>query len=65
MKKKKNAYPRISGKPMDPIRRRKFNELRKLFRWSIANAAEQNGEVLSSATLTTAAWNCAFHAVTQ
>lgn len=60
----KTKYPTLNGKPMDPIRKREFNALRKLFRWTIANAAGNKGEVLSSAALSTAAWNCAFEAVT-
>lgn len=59
------TYPKVNGKPFDSLRRKEFDKLRKSFRWAIADAASRNKEVLSSGTLTTAAWNCAFLAVTS
>lgn len=57
-------YPKSGGKEWDSIRKKEFNKWRKLFRWTIAQAADHNGTPLDSKLLTTAAWNCAFHVVT-
>jgi hypothetical protein len=50
---------------MDPKRKRDFNKWRKQFRLEVARSASHTDEVLSSAALTTIAWNCAFLVVTD
>lgn len=57
-------YPKSGGKEFDSIRKKEFNKWRKLFRWTIGQAANHKGVALDSDVLTTAAWNCAFHVVT-
>lgn len=58
-------YPTINRQPMDSLRRKAFDRLRREFRELIVEAANRNREAISDKTLTTAAWNCAFIAVTH
>jgi hypothetical protein len=59
------TYPKLNGRPMDSLRKREFDALRKRFRVLIGQAADHKGVALDSELLTTAAWNCAFEVVAR
>lgn len=58
-------YPKSNGEKWDALRRKRFDELRKLFKWEMKHTAKNKRVDVPEEYLDIIAWNLAFLIVTE